>query len=128
VVNTHRTVNRVVLSVRPVAATALHLAPAFADRANADRLRDVDALVRDRMRADREIWQLGVVSLPLFDAAGRQAFVIRPVLSTDAMTADVFPMPWERLAALEQEACRVPGVAAVWIDVTTKPPATIEWE
>ncbi|MBM4373161.1 MAG: glutamine-hydrolyzing GMP synthase, partial [Deltaproteobacteria bacterium] len=96
--------------------------------AAAERLRRVDALVRERLGAFTEIWQLGVVSLPLFDAKGRQAFVARPVLSTDAMTADVFPLAFDLLEALEQEVLSIGGVGRLWVDATTKPPATIEWE
>jgi len=54
--------------------------------------------------------------------------VVRPVLSTDAMTADVFSIDWPLLEAMEDAARAFEGVGALWYDVTTKPPATIEWE
>ena len=68
-----------------------------------------------------------VVSLPLFNNTG-QTFVMRPVCSTDAMTASVYEMEFaefERLSELIQE---IDGVGNLLYDVTTKPPGTIEWE
>ena len=127
-VGAHRTVNRVVFSPRTADQAELHLGVTFADQAQAERLRLVDALVRRRMAKFREIWQLGIIALPLFDKDGRQVYVVRPVLSTDAMTADVFPIDWDLLAAMEDEARAFERVGALWYDVTTKPPATIEWE
>ncbi len=127
-VNAHATVNRVVFSARPADPASLHLGRAWADQDQADRLRRVDALVRERMEGFDEIWQLGVIALPLYDGAGRQVYVVRPVLSTDAMTADVFSVDWDLLEAMEDEARAIEGVGALWYDVTTKPPATIEWE
>ncbi|MFH1530777.1 MAG: glutamine-hydrolyzing GMP synthase [Pseudomonadota bacterium] len=127
-VNAHSTVNRVVFSPGRCAPASLHLGRAWADREQADRLRLVDALVRERMAAFTEIWQLGIIALPLFDGDGQQVYVVRPVLSTDAMTADVFAIDWDLLEAMEGEARAIAGVGALWYDVTTKPPATIEWE
>ena len=127
-VNTHQTVNRVVFSPRTVAPSELRLRVTFADKVQAERLRLVDALVRERMAEFTEIWQLGIIALPLFDGDGRQVYVVRPVLSTDAMTADVFPIDWDLLEHIEDEARAFDGVGALWYDVTTKPPATIEWE
>jgi len=75
-----------------------------------------------------EIWQAPIISLPLFDSEGKQAFVLRPVCSKDAMTADVFPIDFTLLADLSREIRSVPGVGALFYDLTTKPPGTIEWE
>jgi len=127
-VNLHPTVNRVVFSPRVCSPASLRLGQTFADREQADRLRRVDALVRERMAEFIEIWQLGVIALPLFGDDGRQVFVVRPVLSIDAMTADVFPIEWDLLEAMEDEVRAYGGVGSLWYDVTTKPPATIEWE
>ena len=127
-VNAHSTVNRVVFSPRPCNPTELRLGQTWADKGQADRLRLVDVLVRNAMKGFSEIWQLGVIALPLYDRHGGQAYIVRPVLSTDAMTADVFPVDWDLFEDIEEEARYNDGVGQLWYDVTTKPPATIEWE
>jgi GMP synthase (glutamine-hydrolysing) len=69
-----------------------------------------------------------VVSLPAVDAGGRPLFVIRPIVSTDAMTADVYPMGVQRLVELSRLIEHECGPAVLLYDLTSKPPATIEWE
>ncbi len=126
-VNRLGTINRLVYSVLPVNPDSLKLKESYADRASADLLREVDALVRKRCRDD-EIWQLGVVSLPLFDEYGGQVFVMCPVSSIDAMTADVFGMDFGELEQLALEVQSIPGAGLLFYDISRKPPATIEWE
>ncbi|MGC3995897.1 MAG: glutamine-hydrolyzing GMP synthase [Propionicimonas sp.] len=103
-------------------------------------LRAADAIVRAETTAaglDGEIWQFPVVLLADVRSVGVQGdgrtyghpIVLRPVSSEDAMTAD-----WSRLpyALLERISTRitneVPEVNRVVLDVTSKPPGTIEWE
>jgi GMP synthase (glutamine-hydrolysing) len=120
-------VNRAVFSLAPLddvdfTVQALHLEPHAVAR-----LQEVDAVVRRRLEPVAEVWQVPVVMLPLQDAAGNGVYVIRPVTSRDAMTADFYRMPFDDLAALGAETARV-GCGALLIDVTSKPPGTIEWE
>jgi GMP synthase (glutamine-hydrolysing) len=91
-------------------------------------LQEADAVAHALTRHHREIWQMPVVLLPLADAAGRLALVLRPVRSRDAMTADVFPMPESDLRALSASLLGLEGIGSVFYDVTSKPPGTIEWE
>ena len=128
VVNRVASVNRVVFCEEPLPAGSLSLRPCEVDKATLDRLRRVDALMRERTEAMREIWQMPVVALPLFEASGRQAFVVRPVWSEDAMTAEVFEMERSAWVALSSEARTIAGVGPLLYDLTTKPPGTIEWE
>ena len=54
---------------------------------------------------------------------------LRAVISTDAMTADWFPLPYDFLRDVSNEIIRkVRGVNRVVYDISSKPPATIEWE
>ena len=64
-----------------------------------------------------------------FGVEGRpDSVVLRPVQSVDDMTANVVRMDPERLAGMAAELLTIEGVAAVFYDLTNKPPATIEWE
>ena len=128
VVNRLPSLNRAVFAVGGADPSGLRLVPTFLDRAGMDLLRQVDHIAHARTAHLTEIWQMPVVSLPLVDAADRRAFVLRPVTSRDAMTADVFRMPADLLAALRAEVATIPGAGLLLYDLTTKPPGTIEWE
>jgi GMP synthase (glutamine-hydrolysing) len=109
----------------------------------AERLRIVsaaDAIVREELSAaglDREIWQCPVVLLADVRSVGVQGdgrsygypVVLRPVTSEDAMTADWARLPGELLGAISTRITNeVPEVNRVVLDITSKPPGTIEWE
>ena len=121
-------INRVVISLANLTDVEFALRETFVERAGLNRLRQVDARLQRRLAGIPEIWQAPVIALPLFDAAGDQVFVLRPVCSRDAMTADVYPIDFGLLAELARETRAVPGAGALFYDVTTKPPGTIEWE
>ena len=127
-VNELADINRVVIALENWTDVEFALRETFVERAGLDRLREVDARLQRRLAGIPEIWQAPVIALPLFDAAGDQAFVLRPVCSRDAMTADVYPIDFGLLAELARETRAVPGAGALFYDVTTKPPGTIEWE
>jgi GMP synthase (glutamine-hydrolysing) len=105
-----------------------------------DILRAADAIARaelTRAGLDREIWQCPVVLLADVRSVGVQGdgrtyghpVVLRPVSSEDAMTADWTRVPPEVLAVISTRITNeVPAVNRVVVDVTSKPPATIEWE
>ena len=128
IVNELGDINRVVISLENLTDVEFALRETFVERAGLDRLREVDARLQRRLAGIPEIWQAPVIALPLFDATGDQAFVLRPVCSRDAMTADVYPIDFGLLAELARETRAVPGAGALFYDVTTKPPGTIEWE
>ena len=103
-------------------------------------LRAADAIVREELTAaglDREIWQCPVVLLADVRSVGVQGdgrtyghpVVLRPVSSEDAMTADWTRLPHDVLATISTRITNeVPEVNRVVLDVTSKPPGTIEWE
>ncbi len=105
-----------------------------------DLLRDADAIVREELTAagkDGEIWQCPVVLLADVRSVGVQGdgrsyghpIVLRPVSSEDAMTADWSRLPYELLAKISNRVTNeVEGVNRVVLDITSKPPGTIEWE
>ncbi|MFJ6948350.1 glutamine-hydrolyzing GMP synthase [Streptomyces wuyuanensis] len=109
-------------------------------RERLDLLREADAVAREELTAaglDRDIWQCPVVLLADVRSVGVQGdgrtyghpIVLRPVSSEDAMTADWTRMPYDVLAKISTRITNeVADVNRVVLDVTSKPPGTIEWE
>jgi GMP synthase (glutamine-hydrolysing) len=104
-----------------------------------DILRKADAVYLDEIRKAGlydQIWQAFAVLLPVRTVGvmgdGRtydQVCALRAVTSTDGMTADFFPFPYEVLGrAATRIINEVKGINRVVYDVTSKPPGTIEWE
>ncbi len=105
-----------------------------------DTLRRADAIAREELTAaglDNQIWQCPVVLLADIRSVGVQGdgrtyghpIVLRPVSSEDAMTADWTRVPYETLERISTRITNeVPEVNRVALDVTSKPPGTIEWE
>ena len=103
-------------------------------------LRHADAITREELKLaelDRDIWQCPVVLLADVRSVGVQGdgrtyghpIVLRPVSSEDAMTADWSRVPYEVLEKISTRITNeVPDVNRVVLDVTSKPPGTIEWE
>lgn len=109
-------------------------------RERLELLRAADAIARHELSAaglDGEIWQCPVVLLADVRSVGVQGdgrsyghpIVLRPVSSEDAMTADWTRLPYDVLARISNRITNeVPEVNRVVLDVTSKPPGTIEWE
>ena len=109
-------------------------------RERLDILRGADAIVREEIAVaglDRTIWQFPVILLADVRSVGVQGerrtyghpVVLRPITSEDAMTAQWFRLPFdvlERISTRITSEC--PQINRVVLDVTSKPPATIEWE
>jgi len=109
------------------------------NRERLDILRDADAVLQEEIRAAglyRDLWQSFCV-LPVVRSVGVQGdgrtyaypIVIRAVTSQDAMTADWARLPYDLLERVSNRIINeVPGVNRVALDISSKPPATIEWE
>jgi GMP synthase (glutamine-hydrolysing) len=123
----------------PGPGLAIRIVGGEATKERLDLLRDADHILQDEIRAAglyRELWQSFCV-LPDIRTVGVQGdertygsvIVIRAVTSDDAMTADWARLPYD---LLEQIASRMMGelhdVNRVVLDITSKPPGTIEWE
>ena len=105
-----------------------------------DTLRRADAIAREELTAaglDNQIWQCPVVLLADVRSVGVQGdgrtyghpIVLRPVSSEDAMTADWTRVPYEVLERISTRITNeVAEVNRVVLDITSKPPGTIEWE
>lgn len=105
---------------------------AYTTRARLDLLREADAAMMEAItRHDlmETIWQAPTAMLPIsVDVRGEELVVLRPVLSERAMTAQPAQLPDPMIAELRQTILALPGVSGLCLDVTTKPPGTIEWE
>ena len=110
------------------------------DHQRLEILRSADAIVREEVTAaglDQSIWQFPVVLLADVRSVGVQGdgrtyghpIVLRPVSSEDAMTADWSRLPYDLLAKISTRITNeVRDVNRVVLDITSKPPGTIEWE
>ncbi|TSC80347.1 MAG: GMP synthase (glutamine-hydrolysing) [Candidatus Peregrinibacteria bacterium Gr01-1014_25] len=136
--NAYRQFSRVVLCTshdRMPATPFVFTGSGAITRERADLLREADAVVDAEMRAAglyNDIWQFPVVILPFGLAIGGQSIVLRPIRSTDAMTADALPLGDELLQRITQRLLGLKhgdfSIDMVFHDLTSKPPATIEWE
>jgi GMP synthase (glutamine-hydrolysing) len=104
-----------------------------------DTLREADWIVVDEIKAAglyRAVWQSFAILTPIRSVGvmgdGRtyaNVVAVRAVTSEDAMTADWAKLPYEVLARISARIVNeVPGVNRVVYDISSKPPATIEWE
>ena len=104
-----------------------------------DRLQDADAIFINGLKEwglYDKVWQAGVMLLPVQsvgvmgdERTYENVVALRAVASTDGMTADWVHLPYEFLAKMSNEIInKVPGINRVVYDISSKPPATIEWE
>lgn len=111
-------------NVRPLAATMT--------RDRLDLLREADAIVMDGLRRHGlydDIWQCPTVLVPLeLDGRGSEFCIVRPIHSERAMTATAARLPDVLLVELRDRILGLPGISGLALDLTSKPPGTIEWE
>lgn len=131
-VNHIREINRVIaLTGSHGPLSGLQVTQSHLTKVRLDRLREADRLVRDFCHAtgfEKQVWQFPVVLIPLGTAASPDSVVLRPIDSVDGMTAQSVTMQSDWLRDLTSQILKVEGVAAVFYDLTHKPPGTIEWE
>jgi len=125
-------INRCVWNLGDGAPSHARPFPATVTRERLDLLREADHIVMESLRRHdlyHEIWQCPTVLVPLQlgEVAG-ETIVLRPVISERAMTARPYPLPPMALEDLRRDLLALPGISGLALDLTSKPPGTIEWE
>ncbi len=97
-----------------------------------DVLREADHIVMEGLRRHElydDIWQCPTVLVPLdLVGDGGELVVVRPIRSQRAMTATPVQLPPALLSELRRDVLELAGISGLALDVTSKPPGTIEWE
>ncbi|OGJ51993.1 hypothetical protein A2483_04575, partial [Candidatus Peregrinibacteria bacterium RIFOXYC2_FULL_33_13] len=131
-INQFKEINRVVygFGISNIENVQLSLSELAEDRIKL--LQKADKIVQDAIfekDLTKDIWQFPVVLLPVnFNNQGKESIVLRPVESMDAMSAGVYELDWMTVKKIADDLLIIPDISAVLYDVTSKPPATIEWE
>lgn len=130
--NSRADINRVLALCGSKASLGeLRVYPASVTKERLDLLREADAIVRRfclESGFEERVWQFPVVLIPVGTPDSHESIVLRPIYSVDGMTADVVLMDAVDLRRLTTELLALPKLAAVFYDLTNKPPGTIEWE
>jgi GMP synthase (glutamine-hydrolysing) len=125
-------VNRVVAVCGANASVAeFSVFAATISKARLALLREADSIVRKfclHSGFEDLVWQFPVVLIPVGTEGARESVVLRPIHSVDGMTAHVVLMEETSLQQLTKQLLALPNIAAVFYDLTHKPPGTIEWE
>jgi len=125
-------INRCIWNLGPGAPVRVAPLAATVTRERLDLLREADHVVMDGLRRHGvydSIWQCPTALVPLeVDGRGREFVIVRPIHSERAMTATPARLPEGLVAELRDRILPLPGVSGLALDVTTKPPGTIEWE
>jgi GMP synthase (glutamine-hydrolysing) len=132
IANRDARINRVVACLASHAPVGtLQVFPSTLSGERLDTLRRADAIVRklsDESGYDATIWQFPVVLIPAGTPDRPDSIVLRPIDSVDGMTATATAIPADLSAQMTEALLAIPGIAAVFLDLTHKPPGTIEWE
>ena len=94
-------------------------------------LQKIDDLVNEMMSKTKrtfDIWQFPVVLAPVSNQEGKESIVLRPIVSTEAMTASFAQIDWTLLGKITDQILSHKELTHVLYDLTHKPPGTIEWE
>ncbi len=93
------------------------------------RADDIVTRTLQEMNLYQKVWQFPTVLLPVaFNSVGEESIVLRPIDSVDAMSASVGKLPWDFFAKVAAGILQDERISAVFLDTTSKPPGTIEWE
>lgn len=130
--NQFREINRVIYAIGVSDIDTIEVKNKFLTPERIELLQKADKIVMDIVKEKElydEIWQFPVVLIPVaINGKGEESIVLRPVCSTEAMTANFAKIDLMIVFEMKKQLEELPGISAVFYDVTNKPPGTIEWE
>ena len=129
-------INRCVWNLATETPVGAHAVAGTVTRRRLDLLREADAIVMQALERHgiyAAVWQCPTVLVPCAleypgDGPEGEMSVVRPVASQRAMTARPVELPTAMIADLRRDILALDGVTALALDLTSKPPGTIEWE
>ena len=124
-------INRVVYLLGPEERPVQRIKPGYLTRDRLDLLREADAIAMEGLERHglmQEMMQMPTVLVPLSADGVQESVVLRPIASSDLMTARFCRLPQEFLEDIRDRLLALEGIEAVFYDITHKPPGTVEWE
>jgi GMP synthase (glutamine-hydrolysing) len=124
-------INRVMLKIGGGDLKPMMNAEAYLTRDRLDLLREADWLAMEVLKARglyEQVFQMPVVLLPVSSDGAKECVVVRPLESSDVMTARFFRMPPAVVGEIADRIMELDGIEYVFYDLTNKPPGTFEWE
>ena len=129
--NNFPSINRVIYLLGPTPRPQQNLKAGYLTRDRLDLLRRADAISMEALERHglmEEVTQMPTVLLPLSSDGVQESVVLRPIATSDFMTADFCPLPQAFLDDVCERLLALAGIEAVFYDITHKPPGTVEWE
>ena len=124
-------INRVIYLLGPTPRPQQNLKAGYLTRDRLDLLRQADAIAMEALERHglmREVTQMPTVLLPLSSDGDQESVVLRPIATSDFMTARFCRLPPAFLDDVCERLLALAGLEAVFYDITHKPPGTVEWE
>ena len=129
--NNFPSINRVIYLLGPTPRPQQNLKAGYLTRDRLDLLRQADAINMEALERHglmEEVTQMPTVLLPLSSDGVQESVVLRPIATSDFMTARFCPLPQAFLDDVCERLLALAGIEAVFYDITHKPPGTVEWE
>ena len=129
--NNFPSINRVIYLLGPTPRPQQSLKAGYLTRDRLDLLRRADTISMEALERHglmEEVTQMPTVLLPLSSDGVQESVVLRPIATSDFMTARFCPLPQAFLDDVCERLLALAGIEAVFYDITHKPPGTVEWE
>ena len=129
--NNFPSINRVIYLLGPTPQPQQNIKVGYLTRDRLDLLRRADAISMEALERHglmEEVTQMPTVLLPLSSDGVQESVVLRPIATSDFMTARFCPLPQAFLDDVCERLLALTGIEAVFYDITHKPPGTVEWE